>query len=123
MEKYKIYPLKIGYDKYSSTYLVDKMKAYGFHMDDVNQGYNLTPVINETQGLIQDGKIHVGSNNLLKIHFYNTSLKMDTGRNKVMIVKSGSRTRIDGVAAFLDAMTVRQKWFSEIGQQLRNTGK
>lgn len=99
------------------------MKAYGFHMDDVNQGYNLTPVINETQGLIQDGKIHVGSNNLLKIHFYNTSLKMDTGRNKVMIVKSGSRTRIDGVAAFLDAMTVRQKWFSEIGQQLRNTGK
>lgn len=123
VEKYKIYPLKIGYDKYSSTYLVDKMKAYGFHMDDVNQGYNLTPVINETQGLIQDGKIHVGSNNLLKIHFYNTSLKMDTGRNKVMIVKSGSRTRIDGVAAFLDAMTVRQKWFSEIGQQLRNTGK
>lgn len=123
VERYKIYPLKIGYDKYSSTYLVDQMKGYGFHMDDVNQGYNLTPVINEAQGLIRDGKIRIGRNNLLKIHFYNTSLKMDTGRNKVMIVKSGSRTRIDGVAAFLDAMTVRQKWYSEIGQQLINSGK
>lgn len=123
VEKYKIYPLKIGYDKYSSTYLVEQMKAYGFHMDDVIQGYNLTPVINEAQGLINDGKIHIGDNNLLKIHFYNTALKMDTGRNKVMIVKSGTRTRIDCVAAFLDAMTVRQKWHPEIGQQLRNIGK
>lgn len=123
VEVYKIYPLKIGYDKYSSTYLVDQMKGYGFHMDDVTQGYNLTPVINEAQGLIRDGKIRIGRNNLLKIHFYNTALKMDTGRNKVMIVKSGTRTRIDGVAAFLDAMTVRQKWYSEIGQQLLNSGK
>lgn len=123
VEIYKIYPLKIGYDKYSSTYLVDQMKGYGFHMDDVIQGYNLTPVINEAQGLIRDGKIRIGRNNLLKIHFYNTALKMDTGRNKVMIVKSGTRTRIDGVAAFLDAMTVRQKWYSEIGQQLLNSGK
>lgn len=123
VEKYKIYPLKVGYDKYSSTYLVDQMKGYGFHMDDVNQGFNLTPVINETEGLIRDGKVHIGTNNLLKINFYNTALKMDTGRNKVMIVKSGARTRIDGVAAFLDAMTVRQKWSKDIGQQLRNIGK
>lgn len=123
VEQYKIYPLKVGYDKYSSTYLVEQMKAYGFHMDDVNQGYNLTPVITETEGLIRDGKIRIGANNLLKINFYNTALKLDTGRNKCMIVKSGTRTRIDGVAAFLDAMTVRQKWHNEIGQQLRNSGK
>lgn len=123
VEKYKIYPLKVGFDKYSATYLVDQMKAYGFHMDDVYQGFNLTPVITEAEGLIRDKKIHIGSNNLLKINFYNTALKMDTGRNKVMIVKSGSRTRIDGVAAFLDAMTVRQKWYSEIGHQLKNIGK
>ena len=99
------------------------MKAYGFHMDDVYQGFNLTPVIREAEGLIQDGKIHIGSNNLLKIHFYDTSLKMDTSRDKVKIEKTGSRTRIDGVAAFLDAMTVRQKWYAEIGPQLANRGK
>lgn len=123
VEQYKIYPLKVGYDKYSATYLVDQMKSYGFHMDDVYQGFNLTPVIREAEGLIQDGKIHIGSNNLLKIHFYDTSLKMDTSRDKVKIEKTGSRTRIDGVAAFLDAMTVRQKWYAEIGPQLANRGK
>lgn len=123
VEKYKIYPLKVGFDKYSATYLVDQMRAYGFHMDDVYQGFNLTPVITEAEGLIRDKKIHIGSNNLLKINFYNTALKMDTGRNMVKIEKSGSRTRIDGVAAFLDAMTVRQKWYSEIGHQLKNIGK
>lgn len=123
VEKYKIYPLKVGYDRYSSTYFVDQMKSYGFHMDDVTQGYNLTPVINEAAGAIRDKVVHIGANNLLKVNFYNTSLKMDTSRNKVMIVKTGTRTRIDGVAAFLDAMCVRQKWTGEIGQQLKNIGK
>ena len=29
---------------------------------------------------------------------------------------------IDGGAALLDAMTVRQKYYAEIGEQLRNEG-
>ena len=37
-EKYEIYVLKVGYDRYSAQYLVDDMRAYGFHMDDVFQG-------------------------------------------------------------------------------------
>ena len=40
-EKYEIYVLKVGYDRYSAQYLVDDMRAYGFHMDDVFQGENL----------------------------------------------------------------------------------
>lgn len=123
VKTYKIYPLQIGYDKYSASYLVDDMKAFGFHMDDVRQGFNLTPVIREFEGQAKDKILHIGNNNLLKIHFYNTALKLDTEKNKVMIVKSGTRTRIDGMAAVLDAMTVRQKWWSEIGTHLRNIGK
>lgn len=34
-EEYKIYVLKVGYDRYSAQYLVDDMKGYGFYMDDV----------------------------------------------------------------------------------------
>ena len=34
-EKYEIYVLKVGYDRYSAQYLIDDMAAYGFHMDDV----------------------------------------------------------------------------------------
>lgn len=120
IEEYKIYPLKVGYDRYSAQYLVEEMKQYGFHMDDVFQGFNLTPVIREFEGMIKDGVVRIGENNLLKSHLLNAALKADTESQKVKLVKVANRARIDGAAALIDAMTVRQKWFSEIGQQLKN---
>lgn len=122
VEQYQIYPLQVGYDRYSSTYLVAEMKSYGFHMDDVYQGTNLTPVIREFEGIIKDGRISYGANNLLKIHLLNTALKFETESGRVKIIKVKPRARIDGTAALLDAMTVRQKWSAEIGAQLRNEG-
>ena len=91
-------------------------------MDDVFQGFNLTPVIREFEGCIKDGTVDIGSNNLLKAHLLNTALKSDTDSQKVKPVKVGNRTRIDGTAALLDAFTVRQKWYAEIGEQLKNEG-
>lgn len=120
VEKYQIYPLKIGYDRYSAQYLVQDLKAYGFQCDDVFQGYNLTPIINETEGLIRDGKIHIGDNDLLKIHLLNGALKTETQTDRKKLVKLSASEHIDAAAALLDAMTVRAKWWSEIGPQLRN---
>ena len=120
VEKYEIYPLKVGYDKYSANYLVQQMDSYGYHMDDVFQGYNLHPVIQEVEGLLKDKKIHIGDNDLLKIHFFNSALKISTDKGKSKLVKIKPSAHIDGMAAFLDAMTVRQKWYGEIGEQLKN---
>ena len=120
VEKYEIYPLKVGYDRYSATYLVQQMSAYGFHMDDVFQGFNLHPVIQEVEGLMKDRKIHIGDNDLLKIHMFNSALKVSTEKGRSKLVKIKPTAHIDGMAALLDAMTVRQKWFSEIGEQLKN---
>lgn len=120
VEKYHIYPLKIGYDRYSAQYLVQDMRSYGFHMDDVYQGTNLTPVIQEFEGMLKDGKICIGNNDLLKMHLYNAALKRNIEDDRVKLVKMGKYDRIDGVAALLDAMTVRQKWYPEIGGQLKN---
>ena len=120
VEKYEIYPLQVGYDSYSAGYLVTEMQDYGFHMDDVYQGYNLHPVIQEVEGYLKDGKIHIGNNDLLKIHFYNSALKVSTEKGRSKLVKIKPTAHIDGMAALLDAMTVRQKWFSEIGEQLKN---
>lgn len=47
---YKIKPLKVGYDRYCAGYLVQEMKEAGFHMDDVYQGTNLTPVLHTFEG-------------------------------------------------------------------------
>jgi len=120
IEKYKIYPLKVGFDRYSAAYLVQDMASYGFNMDDVFQGENLTPVINETDGLIRDGKFDFGDNDLLKIHMLNAALKMNNETNRKKLVKLSQYQRIDGMAALLDAMCVRQKWYAEIGGQLVN---
>lgn len=120
VETYEIYPLKVGYDRYSAAYLVQQMEAYGFHMDDVFQGYNLHPVIQETEGLLKDGKVHIGDNDLLKIHLFNSALKISTEKGRSKLIKIKPTAHIDGMAALLDAMTVRQKWFADIGDQLRN---
>lgn len=122
VERYEIYPLQVGYDRYSAQYLVNDMRQYGYHMDDVFQGDNLYPVILETEGLLKDGKIRIGDNDLLKAHLLNAAVKMNTERGRGKLVKLNPSLHIDGTAALLDAMTVRQKWYGEIGYQLKNEG-
>lgn len=123
VEQYQIYPLKVGYDRYSAQYLVQDMKAYGFHMDDVYQGTNLTPVIREFEGTLKDGIFRFGDNDLLKMHLLNTALRLDAESQRVKLIKLSPTERIDGMAALMDALTVRQKWYGEISEQLKNERK
>ena len=122
VEEYKIYPLQVGYDRYSAAYLVQQMNSYGFHMDDVFQGYNLTPVINEFEGLLKDGAVNIGDNDLLKVHLLDSALKVENETERSKLIKLRKYAHIDGTAALLDAFTVRQKWYGEIGEQLKNEG-
>ena len=109
-----------GYDRYSAAYLIQDLQSVGLHVDDVYQGDNLWGVMQETEGLIKDGKICIGDNDLLKMHFLNSAVKMSTERGRGKLIKISQTAHIDGMAALLDALTVRQKWYSEIGQQLTN---
>lgn len=120
VEEYQILPLQVGYDRFSAQYLVQDMATYGFHMDDVYQGDNLYGVMLEMEGLLNDGKLHIGDNDLLKIHLLNSAMKMSTERRRGKLVKVNPSLHIDGCAALLDALCVRQKWYGEIGEQLKN---
>ena len=120
VEKYRIYPLKVGYDRYSAQYLIQDLKAYGFQCDDVYQGENLYSQLQQTRGLLEDKKIHIGNNDLLKIHMLDSAIKMSTERGRGKLVKVHPKAHIDGMAALIDAMTVREKWWYEIGGQLQN---
>jgi phage terminase large subunit-like protein len=119
---HELYPLKIGYDRYSSQYLIKDLDAAGYQTDDVYQGDNLWPVLQEMEGMFKDNRIQIGANDLLKSHLLNAAIKMSIERGRGRLVKINQRARIDGVAALADAMTVRQKWYSEIGYQLTNEG-
>lgn len=120
LEVYGIRPLKIGYDRYSAQYLITDMANYGFHMDDVWQGENLTPVIREFEGIIKDGNFKIADNNLLKTHFLNVALKHNMETRKFRPIKIEQRAHIDGFVSVIDAMTVRQKYWEECGELLKN---
>ena len=120
VEKYEILPLKVGYDRYSAQYLVQDLKTYGFQTDDVYQGDNLWGVLQEMEGLFKDGTVHMGDNDLLKIHLLNSAIKMNAERGRGRLIKLSAKDHIDGCAALADAFCVRQKWFNEIGDRLAN---
>lgn len=120
VQKYEILPLKVGYDKYNANYLTQDLKAFGFQCDDVYQGFNLFPVIQELGGLIEEGRVHIGDNDLLKMHLLDSAVKMDNERGKGRLVKVNHARHIDGTAALLDALTMRSKYAGEIGGQLKN---
>ena len=120
VEKYEILPLKVGYDRYSAQYLVQDLETYGFQTDDVYQGDNLWGVLQEMEGLMKDGCVHCGDNDLLKIHLLNSAIKMSAERGRGKLIKLNANAHIDGCAALADAFCVRQKWYSDIGDRLAN---
>lgn len=120
VQKYELLPLVVGYDRYSAQYLIQDLDAFGFKTDDVYQGHNLTPVLFEMEGLIKDGKVHIGNNTLLKIHLLDSALEHDSRTQKVKLKKAAPRAHIDGTAALADAFCVRQKWYSDLGERLKN---
>lgn len=121
VEKYEIYPLKVGYDRYSAQYLIKDLESYGYQCDDVYQGDNLWSIIQEVGALIKSGKIHIGDNDLLKLHFLDSAIKMNNDRGRGRLIKLNPNTsHIDGMASVLDAFTMRSKYFDEIGGRLEN---
>ena len=120
VEQFEILPLVVGYDRYSANYLVNDLKTYGFVTDDVYQGDNLYGVLQEMEGLFKDKRVHIGDNDLLKIHLLNSAIKMSAERGRGRLVKLRPNDHIDGVAALTDAFCVRQKWYDQVGDRLRN---
>lgn len=109
-KEYKLNILVIGYDRYSSTYFVDEMKQQGFLMDDVNQGTNLSPILTEFEGLIMQGLIQTGTNGLLQSHIRNTAIKREADGKRMRMLKISATKHIDGMAALIDALTVKSKY-------------
>lgn len=120
VEQYQILPQMVGYDRYSSQYLIQEMKAYGFQCDDVYQGDNLWGVLQEMEGLLKEGRINIGDNDLMKMHLLNAGIKMNKERGRGKLIKLKQYGHIDGCAALADALCVRQKYYSEIGERLKN---
>ena len=123
IKQYKLYVQVVGYDRWSAQYIVQQLNGCGLKTDDVHQGDNLWGVLQEAEGLFRDKKVHIGDNDLLKVHLLNSAIKMSVERGRGKLVKLNASSHIDGTAALIDAFCVRQKWWGEIGQRLEKNKK
>lgn len=123
---WKIYPLQIGYDRYSAQYLVQDLEKASFHMESVFQGYNLTGIEDTFEGMLREGRIRdMDDNDLLKIHMMDSAQMIESNtsaHSRKKLVKISKYAHVDGVAAILDAMCMRQNHWAEMGKRLSNAG-
>ena len=125
VKKYKIYPLMVGYDRWSATELVQAMTAKHFRCDSVSQGFNLSNVSDTFESLLREGKIRdMDDNDLLKIHMADAAMKMESAADRAhprkMLVKISSKAHVDGVAMLLDAMAMRVWNWDKLKSRLEN---
>ena len=125
-KEYKILPLQVGYDRYSSQYLISQLEQASYHCESVFQGWNLTGIEDTFEGMLREGKIRCADDNdLLKIHMMDAAQQIETGTSaysRKKLVKLSKNAHVDGVAAILDAMCMRQNHWSEMGKRLQNGG-
>ena len=125
-KEWKILPLQIGYDRYSSQYLVQCMEQHSYHMESVFQGWNLTGIEDTFEGMLRQGLIRcIDDNDLLKIHLMDAAQQIETNTSahpRKKLVKLSKNAHVDGVAAILDAMCMRQNHWADMGKRLMNAG-
>jgi phage terminase large subunit-like protein len=122
----KIFPLQVGYDRYTAQYLVQDLEQASFHMESVFQGWNLTNIEDTFEGMLREGRIRcMDDNDLLKIHMLDAAQQIETNTSahpRKKLVKLSKNAHVDGVAAILDAMCMRANHWAEMGGRLQNVG-
>ena len=125
VKTWKIYPLMVGYDRWSAQDLVAKLEKKHFHTDSVTQGFNLSSVSDTFEGMLREGRIRdMDDNGLLKIHMADAAQQMESNTENAhprkKLVKISKNAHVDGVAAILDAMAMRQFKWDKLGARLEN---
>lgn len=125
VKKYKIYPLMVGYDRWSAMELIQAMTGKHFKCDSVTQGFNLSNVADTFESMLREGKIRdMDDNDLLKIHLADSAMKMESAADKAhprkMLVKISNKAHVDGTAMLLDAMAMRVFKWDKLGSRLMN---
>lgn len=103
------YIYKIGYDRWSATYLVDELTQYFGKSVPVPIAQGAKTFSNPMKRLESDlkaKKVNYDNNPITKWNLSNAAIKTDTNDNIALVKTSNHRRRIDGVASLMDALIV-----------------
>lgn len=104
----------ICYDPYNMNTLLTDFEKQGYPMIEVRQGaITLSVPIREFREAIYNRDIIHGDNQLLEYAVNNSVIRYDS-QNNALLDKTHYETRIDPVAALLDAWTVGKSYFKDI---------
>lgn len=112
-DTYGIYVLWTGYDTWGSQYWATEMKQNGFVLESVIQGAKtMSTPMKELKADFQERKINYNNNPILKWCLCNTKIKVDDNDN-IRPVKKGTRQRIDGAVALIDAYVTLKNHYDD----------
>ncbi len=110
-----IYIFKIGYDSWSSTYLIDELEQnFGKITEAVVQGAKtFSNPLKRVEAELEAKRINYGNNPIFKWNLSNSAISVDRNDNIALVKTSNPRRRIDGVASFMDAYIVLERNYQE----------
>ena len=112
-DKYRIDPIRIGYDRALAGYWVDEMKSNGFTMESVAQGpFTFSQPMREMGAALTDKKVNYNNNPMLKWCLSNTAVKK-SGLNNIQPIKISDKRRIDGAVSLLNAWVIYVKYYED----------
>lgn len=110
------YIFKLGYDRWSATYLVDELTQYFGKTVPIPVAQGAKTFSNPMKRLESDLRskfINYDNNPILKWCLTNAAIKSDTNDNIALVKTSNPRKRIDGVASLMDAIIVLEDNYDE----------
>lgn len=107
METYEV--VEVGYDPWNATQFIQEFHDAGVVCTPVRQGFqSMSEPTKRLLALVLDGTLRHGGHPVLRWMADNVRVKVDENEN-VRPVKGGSRQRIDGIVATINAMARAQQ--------------
>lgn len=102
-KKYKIKCIFTGYDKWQAKAFASEMDDYGFDIEKIKQGYDLSNAMNSVEKDLLANRLNYNQNPLDVFCLKNTGIKYDSTGTKRMPVKAQNdiEAKIDGAVTLI----------------------
>jgi phage terminase large subunit-like protein len=113
-EKYGIYTLWVGFDKWNAQYWQEEMKQNSFTLEEVIQGsLTMSAPMKLLSADLESKVINYNNNPVLKWCLTNTQIEVDKNDNIRPVKGRNTKQRIDGTVSLIDAYVVLQRHYED----------